>query len=103
MYPKLSEDFYWEYTKPNPDKDKGYYYYIQSDELDYHITPEGVSISREDGSCITFDFKPIDTFGKKDQLTEDQLFFILSLPVRGETHSKEEMCKFYNEFLSENN
>lgn len=99
MYPKLSKDCYWEF-RPSDD---GYYYYVQTDDLDYHITPNGVSVCRENGTSTILDFVPIDSFGEIKQLTDDQLCFIIKLPIEGETHTKEEMDRFYQQFLSENN
>jgi hypothetical protein len=98
MYPKLSEKCYWECTP----SDDGYYYYLQVADLDYSITPHGVSVCREDLTTTLLPFEPIKAFGERPLLSDDQLCFILTLPVnKGEHHTKEQMEAFYQQYLAE--
>lgn len=98
IYPNLSEKCYWEYKAYS---DGAYYYYIQNGDLDYHVTPNGVSICRKDGTCSLLSIIPEEVFGNEKMLTDSQLCFILSLPPMGLTHSKEQMESFYQLFQTE--
>lgn len=98
VYPKLSEQAYWEY---NPDSANGYYYYVQLNKYDYHITPDGVSICQRDGSSILTYIDPSEIFGKTKMLTDEQLCFIIAQPIEGEKHSAEEMAVLYKEYLAQ--
>lgn len=82
IYPNIK--YYVEYYE-------GYYYYIQKDDLDYYITKDCVSIDFDDGAYLELAIKPEITFpNSKSSLQEEELLYILNLPLEGQKLSPEE-------------
>ena len=96
MYPKLSAIAYWELQQF--EDEVGYYYYIQLRDRDYHITQDGVSVSYIDGITVKTNISPIGLFGKKDQLDDDDLIKIVTLPIEGKVYSLIDMNAQYKEY-----
>jgi hypothetical protein len=98
-YPRLSEKYYWEFDRHSKDGPLEWAYYIQKDEEDYHITADGVSVTCEDGSWVHTNIVPRTLFPEcSRELTEDQIFKILEIPVEGRCYSKEEMTELFEEW-----
>lgn len=97
LYPKLSEKYYWEYS-PNENEKYDYYYYLQVDEKDYHISGDGVFINYENGDTIHTNLIPKSRFKNEVyKLSEESLFKILDLPIEGFLRNDNAMNNLYEE------
>jgi hypothetical protein len=95
LYPALSDISYWEFS-PDTSEKYGYYYGIQLDGMDYHITGDGVSIVYRSGDMIHTNLIPKKRFPKDiHKLSEESILHILNLPVEGGYTSKDGVDALY--------